>query len=406
MDKKRIVSYIDRAKAELTENILPFWLEHTVDRERGGFYGSISNDLVVDLAAERGALLCSRILWTYSAAYKRYPNPKYLDMVRWAYVDLLAHFWDDEFGGLYWAADAEGRPTNTRKQIYGQAFGVYALAEYFSAVREPAILDKAIVLFDLIETHSYDPENQGYLEAYTRKWRPEDDLRLSDVDLNEKKSMNTHLHVMEAYTNLARVWPDARLKARHRELLEVMIQRIIHPETYHTVLFFDETWHPRSDRVSFGHDIEASWLLVEAAEVAGDAAVLEQAKALAVKMAQAVYDEGLDADGGLLYEADPHGIVDANKEWWPQAEAAVGFVNAYQLSGESHFLSAALQSWEFIERHMVDREHGEWFRAVTRDGVVRDCELKVSFWRCPYHNSRACIEMIERLESLIEEGNP
>lgn len=402
VNRALFLSYARRAEAELRGNILPFWIEHTVDRKRGGFYGRISNDLVVDRDAHRGALLCTRILWTYSAAYRRYGDPAYLRMARWAYDDLVTRFWDDAYGGLYWEIDAEGRPTNTRKQIYGQAFGVYGLSEYYGATGDAEALRRTLALLDAFTEHSYDPQYRGYLEAYTRQWQLEEDLRLSDVDMNEKKSMNTHLHVMEAFTNLLRTCKDEspELHARQSELLEVMMAHVIDAGTGHTILFFDEAWTPRSDRISFGHDIETSWLLVEAAEVLGDQRLIEEAKALSVVMAQAVLDEGLDADGGLLYEADPSGIIESNKEWWPQAEAVVGFLNAYQLSSEPRFLEAALQSWDFIEAHLVDREHGEWFRYVTREGIVGTDQPKVSFWKCPYHNGRACLEIVDRLESI------
>ncbi len=402
VNKDVLQSYIQRIKAELTDNILPFWMRHVVDRERGGFYGSITNDLVVDRDAPRGALLSLRILWTYAAAYQRDPRQEYLDMATHAALDLGENFMDNQYGGMFWLIAADGRPLNMRKQIYGQAFGLYALAEFSAVTGDPALQDWLKALFRTIERHAYDPQDGGYLEAFDRDWRWLDDLRLSDVDMNTPKSMNTHLHVMEAYTNLRRVLPNDQVIVRHRELIEILMRRIVHSETHHTILFFDRDWQPRSDHISFGHDIEASWLLVEAAEVDGDESLIAEARRLAVQMAQAVYDEGRDADGGLFYEAAPQGVVDSNKEWWPQAEAAVGFLNAYQISGQAHFLTAALQSWDFIERHLVDRQHGEWFRAVTREGVRLTDPLKVSFWKCPYHNSRACMEMIKRLGQLME----
>ncbi len=401
MDETTRQTYIHKAETELRENILPFWMKYTVDQERGGFYGEISNTLDVDKDAPRGALLTSRILWTYSAAYKRYHAPEYLEMARWAYDDLLTHFWDATYGGLYWMIAANGEPLRPRKQIYGQAFGIYALAEYYSATGEQNALDKAITLFRLLEEHSHDPQYGGYFEAYTRDWRLESDLRLSAVDMNEKKSMNTHLHVMEAYTNLLRVWDNEALRLRQAENVDIMMHRIISPKTFHTLLFFDEAWTPRSDRISYGHDIETNWLLVESAEVLGDEQRLAEAKTIAVQMAQAVYTEGLDAEGGLVNDGDPRGVIDADFEWWPQAEAAVGFLNAYQISGQSHFLEAALRSWDFIERHFIDRQYGEWFRHVSKDYVVDLSAPKVSFWKCPYHNSRACMELIDRLGKMV-----
>ncbi|MBN1874992.1 MAG: AGE family epimerase/isomerase [Anaerolineae bacterium] len=407
IDKHTLQTYLAKAETELRENILPFWMKYTLDRELGGFYGEISNDLVINKAATKGALLTARILWTYAAAYRRYRIPEYLEMAHYAYDALIKFFWDVEYGGLYWEIAAGGTLLKPRKQIYGQAFGIYALAEYYAATGMAAALEKAIAIFRAMETYSYDPVHQGYFEAYTRAWEPVKDLRLSDKDMNEVKSQNTLLHIMEAYTNLLRVWDDNELRHQLAELLNVMMTRVISPTTYHTILFFDADWTPKSDHISYGHDIEASWLLVEAAEVVGDADLLARARALALKMAQAVYDEGVDPDGAVLYEADPHGFTHTGKEWWPQAEAAVGFLNAYQLSVHQetdggHFLAAALRSWDFIETYLVDREHGEWFRYVTRDHVLESADAaKVSFWKCPYHNGRACMELTARLKSLL-----
>lgn len=399
-------STLQRAEAELRQNILPFWINHTVDRERGGFYGEITNDLVISKDAPRGALLTSRILWTYSAAYRRYQNPAYLMMADWAFEDLIQRFWDETYGGLFWMVGVDGTLLRPGKQIYGQAFGIYALAEYYAATGREEPLQRAQAIFQAMEEHSYDPVHRGYYEAFARDWGAVADMRLSAVDLNEMKSMNTHLHVMEAFTNLLRVWPDALLRTRQAELIDVMMTHIVNPETAQMTLFFSEAWEARSHDVSYGHDIEASWLLVESTEVLGDPALDARAKELSVRMARAVYEQGLDPDGGIVYERGPEGLTDSTKQWWPQAEAAVGFLNAYQLSGSAPFLEAALGSWAFIETHLVDREYGEWLRYVERD-LTRpqgsgENNAKVSFWKCPYHNGRACMELTERLHKLTE----
>jgi mannobiose 2-epimerase len=256
-------------------------------------------------------------------------------------------------------------------------------------------------LFELIEEHSRDRLHGGYFEARARDWSELADMRLSEKDLNSPKSMNTHLHVMEAYTALMRVWPDARLRAAQKELLEVTLDRIV--EGGHFKLFFDERWNSLSEHVSFGHDIEGSWLLVEAAEVLGDAALLRRARQTALRMADAVYREGLDRDGSLFYESDGHGaMVDPNKHWWAHAEAVVGFYNAWQLSGEERFRHAAQHIWEYIEARFVDRVHGEWHAKLRPDGTpytgAEDGDACLAgFWKCPYHNSRVCFEMMERL---------
>jgi mannobiose 2-epimerase len=218
--------------------------------------------------------------------------------------------------------------------------------------------------------------------------------------MDEKKSLNAHLHLLEAYAALLHSWEDAALRGRLGEIIRAFLDHIIDPETHHCRMFFDEEWRPKSDHVSFGHDIEGSWLLCEAAEILGDPRLLAKVRQEAVAIAQAVLDEAVDPDGGVLYEADSSGIVNTDKEWWPQAEAVVGFLNAYQLSGWDHFRVAACKSWNFIEEYLVDRRHGEWFRKVSREGVPGRDKFKVDQWKCPYHNSRACFEVMERLDSL------
>ena len=386
-----------RVEAELQADILPFWLKHTIDDEYGGFRGQIANDLTVDPHAQKGLILNARILWTFAKAFGVYKTPEYLAAARRAYEYLCRHFWDYEFGGVYWMLDYNGIPLDTKKRIYGQAFTVYALAEYAHATGEQEATDRAMRLVEQIESAGHDDAHLGYFETYERDWTLAVDQRLSDVDMDEKKSMNTHLHLLEAYATLLRYHEDVTVRFRLRELIEVFLKFIIDPATQHFILFFDEEWKPRSKKISFGHDIEGSWLLCEAAEILGDAAVLARVRTTAVKMAQAVYGEGLDGDGGLMYEREPDGHFDTDKHWWPQAEAVVGFLSAYEFSGQQHFMDAAERSWAFIEKHIVDREHGEWFWLVSRDGVPDARQDKVWPWKCPYHNSRTCFEVMERL---------
>jgi mannobiose 2-epimerase len=389
-----------RVESELTSNILPFWLNHTIDHQRGGFIGRIFDGLTLDPQAEKGLILNARILWTFARAYRWQPKPEYLAAAQRAYAYLTKHFLDKEFGGYFWMLDCDGQPTDTRKRIYGQAFTIYALAEYFHACADKQALATALELVDKIEAAGHDPIQGGYFETYERDWSLAADQRLSEVDMDEKRSQNTHLHVMEAYATLLRVHENPLVRTRLHELISIFLDRILNPANFHMQLFFDEQWRPQSKIISYGHDIEGSWLLVEAAEVFGDAVLLDRARQIAVKMAQAVYEQAVDPDGGIIYEGSPEGVHDSDKHWWPQAEAVVGFLNAWQINGQRHFLAAAENSWAFIEKFIVDRQHGEWFWLVSRTGVPAPGHDKVGPWKCPYHNARACFEVMERLDHI------
>jgi len=393
---------VERVRTELVHNILQFWMSRVVDREHGGFYGLIDENGHVDGQSPRASVVNTRILWTFSAA-TRVLGEQYRSTADRAYDYILKKFWDMEQGGLFWMLDWQGNPISERKQTYGQAFGIYAFAEYFRASGEPAAAETAKRLFRLLEEHCHDRDFRGYVEALGRQWQPLADMRLSEKDLNCPKSMNTHLHVMEAYTGLLRLWRDDLLEARQAELLDIMLDRIVDSGSGHLRLFFDQQWNSVSPHVSYGHDIEASWLLVEAAEVLGDAKRMERAREHAMKLATAVLQEGVDRDGSVFYEADGSGaLVDSNKHWWVQAEAVVGFTNAYQISGDQRFRTAASRVWDYIEAKVVDRVHGEWHSRLSRDGVPLTAEndpetYLVGPWKCPYHSARACLEMIERL---------
>lgn len=391
-----------RVRSELVGNILPFWPRHALDRAGGGFFGEITDDLTVRTRTPRASVVNTRILWTYATA-ARLIGPEWRETADWAFATVVDHFQDKEAGGLFWWVDWQNKPLSLRKQTYAQAFGIYALSEYYRLSGNAAALDLAKELYGLIEQHCFDPEYGGYIEARDRDWNALSDMRLSDKDLNSPKSMNTHLHVLEGYTNLLRVWPDGRLRERQKALIEIMLDRIVDPATGHLKLFFDEKWTSLIDHVSFGHDIEASWLFVEAAEVVGDAGLIARTRAAALQMARACLTQGLDGDGSMFFEADGQGrILDSDKHWWVEAEAVVGFYNAYQMSGDMRFRDAARRVWDYIEDHVVDHEHGEWHAKLNRDGTpVRGSDdgdaVLVGPWKCPYHNARVCFEMLNRL---------
>ena len=385
---------------ELTGNILPFWINHVVDKENGGFYGAVSNDLKVHNEEPRSAVVCARILWTYSMAYRKLGSEQYLSMARLAYDYLTKFFWDKEYGGLYWNLDYKGFPTCDRKHHYAQAFGIYGLSEYYLATQEKQSLAKAKEIFILLEKHAYEPDYNGYIEGCSREWEILEDMRLSDKEINCRKSMNTMLHILEAYTNLLRVWNDEHLKAQHKSLVEVFKQYIINQNTGHFRLFFDDRWQSLSDHISFGHDIEGSWLLYEAAEVQGDEQLLAQVRQNTINMANSVFQEGLDEDGSMFNESDGQKLVDDSKSWWVQTEAVVGFYNAYQLTVEEKFKHAAFRCWIYIQEKLVDRKYGDWFKQLDRNGVPDYNTFKTGPWLCPYHHSRMCFEMMDRLDRV------
>ncbi|HLP05449.1 MAG TPA: AGE family epimerase/isomerase [Paludibacter sp.] len=386
-----------QVRDELTRNILPFWMTKMLDNQNCGFHGQMTgeNQLVPD--APKGGILNARILWTFSSAALHLKSAEYLAMATRAKDYVFTHFFDGSNGGTYWLLNADGTPGDTKKQIYSQAFFVYALVEYYRASGDENALYKSIDLFFLIEKHSFDKEKNGYLEAYSRDWHLLEDLRLSEKDANEKKTMNTHLHILEAYTNLYRVWKHPLLESQLKNLVELFLDRIINNETGHLDLFFDEGWTCKSAIHSYGHDIETSWLLDEAARVLGNAPLYQRVKEACVRLAMAA-SEGLRDDGGLMNErncADNH--LDTNCDWWPQAEAMVGYYNIYQLTGNAFYLGEVLKCWDFIQKHIIDSENGEWFWSVASDGAPDRKNDKAGFWKCPYHNGRMCLELIARI---------
>ncbi|WP_286967741.1 AGE family epimerase/isomerase [Flavobacterium sp. UBA4854] len=387
-------------KSELTaelNSILKYWSERTIDDQNGGFVGQIDfNDHIIT-NAEKGSVLNARILWTFSASYTTTKNENHKKLAERAFEFLAAYFYDTKFGGLFWSINEDKTPKDTKNQIYALAFAIYGLSEYYAISKEERALELAKNLYAKIQEHSYDPVNKGYLEAFTRDWQPIEDLRLSVKDANEKKTMNTHLHIIEGYVNLYKVWKDEKLLHDIIELLETIEKHFINPETGHLHLFFDENWNEKPDVISYGHDIEAAWLLQQCAEISGNETLIANFKKYAIQIAEAT-KEGLDFDGGLWYEYDPEKKeLIAEKHWWPQAEALIGFYNAYQLTNKEEYLDIVYKIWKFTKKHMIDHHNGEWFWGIYEDYSTMKKD-KAGFWKCPYHNGRACLELINRIK--------
>ncbi len=381
----------------LTHNILDFWLNRMPDNERGGFYGRIDGHGNVDTEAEKGAILNARILWAFAAAYRVLGKKEYLDAALRAKDYILEHFVDGEYGGVFWSLNADGTPRDTKKQTYAIGFTIYGMSELARATGDREALDCALALYRSIEQHAFDSAGNGYIEALTREWQPIADMRLSDKDENGSRTMNTHLHVIEPYTNLYRVAPSAELKERLTNLLHIFTHRLLNADTMHLDLFFDDGWHGRRDIQSYGHDIEASWLLHETALVLADDAVLAQTEPC-VKAIAAAADEGLLPDGSMIYEHwDDGDRTDRSLQWWVQCENVIGHVNLWQHFGDAHALEVAGRCWQYIKEKLVDNEGGEWFWSINEDGTVNRTDDKAGFWKCPYHNTRMCLEIIERM---------
>ncbi len=381
----------------LEYNILHFWIYRMQDYENGGFYGRIDHQNMLHPEADKGAILNARILWTFSAAYRVLKKPVYLEMARRAKRYLIDHFIDSQYGGVYWSLDYQGRPKDKKKQFYAIGFAIYGLSEYARATNDQEALDEAIRLYRCIEEHALDPLYNGYIEATTRDWQSLDDMRLSEHDANYPKSQNTHLHIIEPYTNLYRIWPSDELQQSLRNIIGIFTDRILNPETHHLDLFFHMDWTRSTEQwESYGHDIECSWLLHEAAMVLGDPNVLQKVEPI-VEMVARASEKGLNDDGSMIHEMNlTTGQADDDLHWWVQAETVVGFFNIYQHFHDEAAFGKALRCWQYIKDNLIDEKNGEWYWSRHADGTLNTIDDKAGFWKCPYHNSRMCLELIER----------
>jgi mannobiose 2-epimerase len=375
--------------------------------------------------AEKGAILNARILWTFSAAYRVLEKEELLEAATRAKDYLVDHFIDPEYGGVYWSVDYKGEPLDTKKQFYAIAFAIYGLSEYARATGNREALEYALDLYDCIEEHAFDDEQNGYIEACTREWGKIGDMRLSELDANYPKSQNTHLHIMEAYANLLRCLKEMRaqeqcdyvpaigsvlpvgisvppetmvnVEGALRNIISIFIDKILNPETNHLDLFFDMNWTRGAGHLeSYGHDIECSWLLHEAALVLGDENLLEKVENVVQKVAKAS-EKGLREDGSMIHEANlDTGHVDDDLHWWVQAENVVGWFNVWQHFGDEEAFKKSEKCWHYIKENLVDYDNGEWYWSRHPDGTLNTVDDKAGFWKCPYHNSRMCLEIIER----------
>ncbi|WP_395784438.1 AGE family epimerase/isomerase [Aquirufa sp.] len=380
-------------KIELNE-ILTFWEKYSVDVENGGFYGAVDVNNVPNVQADKGLILNCRILWTFSAAYQMDPKQGYKKLANRTFNYLNTYFWDAKNKGAYWSVKSTGIPSDTHKQVYAEGFMIYAFTEYYKISKNPQALEKAKIIYQVLQDKCKDQKNGGYYEAYDATWKPIDDNTITQGKADQKKSMNTHLHLIEAFANLYQVYPDKKLKAEIETMLAIFHEKIIANGTTQT-LFFTDDWSPRSEAVSFGHDIESAWLLLETAETIKNPTWIKKMKTLAINMAIEA-EKGIDPKDGGMWNEKNQGHINTEKHWWPQAEAMVGYFNAFQLTGNKKFYALSLGSWSFIKSELKSPT-GEWYWGIDEGKEPMMRNGKIGPWKGPYHNGRACLEILKRI---------
>ena len=383
--------FFNETTDELKNGILRFWL--ALRDPHGGFFGEVnaSGEIVPD--APRGVILNARIIWAFAAAYQWLPKPEYRNAAVAAGEWFLDHFVDSENGGVFWSVTSSGEPLDDKKQLYSQGFAIYGLSELYKVTRDPKVLASAAALFQMVEMHFSDAEYGGYIEALARDFSPLADMSLSAHDINADKTMNSHLHLLEAYANLYTVWPDETLRNALEHLLDIVCTRIMGPDG-HLQLYFRRDWSVLPGGVSYGHDIETSWLLLECAFATRDFDLVSKVRPYALAMGKAG-NEGLLPDGSMRYEQLLDGSFDDSRQWWVQAETVVGNLWLWKYHGDAEAAHRALACWSYIRNHLVDLDGGEWHWAILPDGTPDLAQPKAGFWKCPYHNTRMCLEILK-----------
>lgn len=406
--------YREYFSKELHSDILPYWMKYGVEKEGDGFYGAVDLDGKPVLTANKTSVLNARILWTFSAAAMMDGNTDYATMADKAYTVITRDFEDKIFGGYYMELDADNRVANDIKHTYAQAFVIYALCKYYEFRPLEQVMRKIQGLFRLLDEKTKDADNPGYRESFARDWKIDAKNRMADN--NEPKSMNTHLHVLEAWAALYKVWKEPVVEARLTELINIFMDKIIR-ENGHFGIFFDEVFHESATSkgtCSFGHDIEGSWILWEAAEILGNQEIIHKMHSLILKMVDRIDREAVDKDGGLFLESTRFGShLKTNKHWWQQAETLVGFMNAFELTHDVKYWETVKLSWHFIDNFLIDHQRGEWYTKLNRLGIPYLIEpeddpspyyrndWKIDPWKCPYHNGRAMMELVKRIDRII-----
>ena len=380
-------------REHLVNDLIPFW-QGLKDEENGGFYGYLSYDLKLNKKAVKGCILNSRILWFFSNAYMVLGDSSLLESAEHAYQFLKKYCVDKEFGGVFWSLAYDGTPEDTTKHTYNQAFAIYALASYYDVSKNQEALEIAWKLYELVESKCKD--EYGYLEAFTRDFKPEENDKLSENGVIAEKTMNTLLHVFEAYTELYRVTKEEKVAGQIRFMMDIIKDKVFNKEIGRQEVFFDKTWNTLIDLYSFGHDIETAWLVDRGLEVLDDKAYTKMLSPITKTITENIYNRAY-IDHSLVNESE-NGVVDTTRVWWVQAEAVVGFLNGYQKQGDRKYLEAAEDIWNYIKTCFIDKRSGsEWFWSVNEDHVPNEKPI-VEPWKCPYHNGRMCFEVIRRMK--------
>lgn len=401
VNQTSLVNFTSEALNLECHKIAEWWMKHSIDKQNGGFHGEINATNNPIENAKKGIILNTRILWFFSQAAKEYNNDNYLQVAERAYHYLLNHFDDEQHGGVFWELDCTGKCVNGKKQTYAQSFAIYGLTAYYQLTNNQQAIDQALKYFSLIEEHAIDQKHGGYLEAFSENWQSLDDVRLSTKDMNSPKSMNTHIHTLEAYTSLYHATKNPQVGIALKALVTLIFERILDPKSHHLFLFLDKDWTDRSDCFSYGHDIECSWLLWDALNALGEPSMSEKYRSTVVSMAKVCLAQSI---GDLDQVCDKFTFADSRKHqdsfWWVQAEALVGFLNAYHLTDETEYLQACEKIWQFTQEQHIDHDNGEWFWIAKDQKDLNPIEYKAGFWKGPYHNGRAMMEAAELIRGI------
>ena len=378
----------------LTKQIIPFW-NKMEDLDNGGFYGFADENGIPDKTYLKGCILNSRILWFYSASYNLLKDEGLLNKAKHAFDFLKNNFYDNVNSGLYWSLSADAKPLDTTKHTYNQAFAIYGLSEYYKASKDKEALLLAYSLYDTIENKCRDKD--GYFEAFTIDFKPESNEKLSENGVMAERTMNTLLHVLEAYSVLYEADRNEKIGKSIREVLNIFKEKIYNPDKKICEVFFDKNYNSLIDLESYGHDIEASWLIYRALEVLDDKKYYDIMLPVVEGLAEASYINGIDKANNAMFNECEKKVISRKKVWWVQAESVTGFYNAYTLTNNEDYLNMSSKVWDYIQKYIIDKNTGEWIEDIQEDNTVTKGQALAHEWKCPYHNGRMCIEMIKRL---------